>query len=70
MLLFMAEHIWKTIHTACQDDGTLGYWTSSFAGSSEAWNVNYDGRLVTMPVSNSSLRGVRPVITVDKLLLR
>ena len=52
------------------DNGTLGYWTSSFAGSSEAWNVDCDGRLVTMPVSNSSLRGVRPVITVDKLLLR
>jgi len=52
------------------DNGTYGYWTSSFASSGNAWDVNCDGTLRNIDVVDDGILGVRPVITVDKLLLR
>lgn len=45
-----------------------GYWTSSItsSGSSNAWDVDWNGRLASSNVSINSGYGVRPVITISK----
>ena len=48
------------------DNGTYGYWTSSFASSGTAWRVFYRGNLCDIDVDDGGSYGVRPVITVDK----
>jgi len=52
------------------DNGTYGYWTSSFASSGDAWYVNRGGYLVYYGVDNDDSVGVRPVITVDKSIFK
>ena len=47
------------------DSGTYGYWTSSFASSGIAWNVNRGGTLGDNDVTDAGC-GVRPVITISK----
>ena len=53
------------------DTSTYGYWTSTpYTGSSsDAWNVNRRGDLLSLTVSNTA-RGVRPVITVSKDIIK
>ena len=53
------------------DTSTYGYWTStSYTGSSSnAWYVDRDGGLDNRPVSITS-RGVRPVITISKDIIK
>jgi len=48
------------------DNGTYGYWTSSFASSGRAWRVGYSGYLSYDFVYTGDRGGVRPVITVSK----
>ena len=48
------------------DNGTDGYWTSSYAAGGTAWLVGYSGRLDRNDVDSDDIRGVRPVITISK----
>ena len=48
------------------DNGTYGYWTSSFASMGRAWFVYYIGNLGYNGVVDDYLYGVRPVIEVPK----
>ena len=48
------------------DNGTNGYWTSSFASGGHAWYVDIDGSLTSDDVTNDDFYGVRPVITISK----
>jgi len=51
------------------DNGTYGYWTSSFASSNRAWYSTYVGRLRSELVDYEIYYGVRPVIEVEKSVL-
>ena len=48
------------------DSGTYGYWTSSFASSGRAWDVDSAGNLGYYGVTDDDNDGVRPVITISK----
>ena len=53
------------------DGYPYGYWTRDVVvGSSLAWNVARDGRLTRSTVSNATIHGVRPVITISKSNLK
>ena len=53
------------------DQDTYGYWTSSanISGSTYAWIVGRDGYLDNRTISDN-IRGVRPVITVSKSIIK
>lgn len=60
-----------------EDSNLFGYWTSSPVGSSysKVWIMNWDGNLRDTDIEEddgkeTNLYGVRPVITVDKSILK
>ena len=48
------------------DNGTYGYWTSSYAADGCAWRVDFGGNLCNYVVVSDDGNGVRPVITISK----
>jgi competence protein ComGC len=54
------------------DASTSGYWTATATagGTTNAWIVGKNGRLSGTLISSNNYAGVRPVITISKLLLQ
>ena len=58
--------------TAGSTNNVYGYWTSTpvVGNSGNAWGVNWDGGLGFNDVDYGSNYGVRPVITIDKSIIK
>jgi type IV pilus assembly protein PilA len=65
---WLYDYLKNTTHPV---SNVLGYWTSTPYASSagNAWNVNYHGTSNTSTVSDASILGLRPVITISKSLM-
>ena len=49
--------------------GINGYWTCTIYSNSQGWRVVGNGHLGTLDVNNNKDHGIRPVITIPKLLI-
>lgn len=47
----------------------MGYWTSTANSTNEAWILSYDNKIDSVSVNNQNI-GVRPVIVIDKSIIK
>ena len=70
--LFDYTNSCTTYGCSYQDSKTYGYWTNNtgIVIDDDAWAIAFTGNLRTNMAENSMLNGVRPVITVNKKVLK